>query len=109
MKKQNDPVKTAKRLHILWWLTYIPLSQIALFRKTSMIVQTGSYPWEPFSDGFQLFMLLSVVLWFLPLMVKIRRLAKVSQMRRTLAFSTFLLAVMTFWTPLAVLAAFFPT
>lgn len=105
MKQSSDPVAAVKRLLLLWWVTFLILDAASLIEKYGTLVRTGSYVWAPFAHGFQMMLLVSVAVWFLPLMAVIRRRAKGGRMQKTVWFSTVMIAVLTSF---LVLGLFFP-
>lgn len=100
-----ENAKKAKQLMILWICSYM-LVFVALFVYIAVEGHmTGSFDFPGVSSWYQLCVLGLVVFYFLPLMFRIRKFARLADMMKLKAISLVGIICLIIWAVLATLAA----
>ena len=101
-----DHNKLAKRLSILWCSVYI-LVFIGLFAYTFVEGSiSGTFEFPGVSSAYQIFLLISVLCFFIPLAILVHRHAKLAGMRKLKGISLAMTIFLTIWALLCGLAMF---
>ena len=101
--KGKDPKKIMKRLSILWMVSFVLLGIAEIVRKVNAAMVTSVYRGPAVLSGFQLFILFSVMFYFLPLLFAIHHYARLANSKRAMIIAGVIMLVLSAWLGLALI------
>ncbi len=101
--KGKNPKKIMKRLSVLWMTSFALLGIAETVRKVNAAMVTSVYRGPAILSGFQLFILFSVIFYFLPLLLAIHHYARLANSKRVIILVSVIMLVLSVWLVLALI------
>lgn len=103
INKEKDSKRIMKRLSILWVVSFIFLGIAETIRKVKTAMVTSAYTGPAILSGFQLLILFSVMLYFLPLLLVIHHHARLANSKKAIMISGVVMLLLSVWLLLALI------